>query len=400
VVTDTRGSLSLDINAAGTLANPKLAGELQLSEAAFHAPDLGVEVSHMNLHGVTTDQGDYRIRGSWLAGEGNMQLDASLAEAANGFQMQATVTGEDAEIINLPEIHARATPDLLVTLAPRRRSVSGDILVKHALIDLDEMSSGTPVSDDVVLVDGKGKPKQHKQITRQTNLTLQFGDDIRVKGKGITGRLGGQLALSNNDQGDVIATGEISIRDGTYSAYGQTLKIEEGRLIYQQAKLDNPELRIRAVRQVEDIRAGVQVVGYLSNPVVTLFSSPSMNQEQILSYVVFGRPLNSLSSGEGTDLIGAATSLGLRNSGFITNSLANTFGLDELRVKTEPGAGAENASLIIGKYLTPSLYLSYGIGLYETISTARIRYDITKRWAVEAEQGEELGADILFKVEF
>ncbi|MEX2523908.1 MAG: translocation/assembly module TamB domain-containing protein [Gammaproteobacteria bacterium] len=399
-ITDSRGKLNIDLQAAGTLDKPELSGEFQLYDAGFHVPDLGVAIQDMKIQGNTSETGRYRFNGQWSSGGGTARIDAALEETEEGgLAIQADLSGDNTEIINLPEIQASASPQLRLNYSPKKRSVSGDVLITSALIDLDEMTTKTPVSDDVILVNGETPVEAAPPVPLRTDLAIRFGDDLRIQGQGITGNPGGRLDITNNSKGEVIATGEVNIRNGKFSAYGQSLTIEEGRLIYQQSRLDNPEVRIRAVRQVDDITAGVRVIGYLANPTVTLFSTPSMNQEEILSYIVFGRPLTSLSTGEGTDLIGAATSMGLRNSGFITNSLANTFGLDEMKVQTEPGTGVENASLIIGKYLTPRLYLSYGIGLFETINTVRIRYDITRRWAVEAQQGTEVGADLLYKFE-
>ena len=50
-------------------------------------------------------------------------------------------------------------------------------------------------------------------------------------------------------------------------------------------------------------------------------------------------------------------------------------------------------------YLSPSLYVSYGIGLFDPISTLRLRYLLSERWTLQAETGAETGADVVFKVE-
>jgi translocation and assembly module TamB len=314
--------------------------------------------------------------------------------------LHATLSGKDAEIINLPEAWAVASSELTLDLSPKRNAVTGNVLVSQALLDLGELKSATPVSKDVVFVHRKEQPKTRRLPPIKTDVTVSFGDDIRVKGQGIKGKFKGKLTIQSNDKDELIGNGEIQIVDGTYSAYGQTLQIEEGKLVYQQAPLENPEVRVRAIRKVEDVTAGVRVDGFLNNPVVTLFSTPTMSQEEILSYIVFGRPLDNLSTGQGTDLISAATNLGLQNSGFITSSIANTFSLDEFKIKSTTATnGQPQASVVIGKYLTPKLYLSYGVGLFESLSTAKIRYDISRRWSVEAQQGAESSADILFKIE-
>jgi translocation and assembly module TamB len=78
-------------------------------------------------------------------------------------------------------------------------------------------------------------------------------------------------------------------------------------------------------------------------------------------------------------------------------SLAPSIGLDEARVET--GTQQNKAQLVVGKYLSPKLYVGYGIGLYEPISTLRLRYLLTSRWSIEAITGDQQSTDLLWRIE-
>ena len=326
---------------------------------------------------------------------------ATLSENDEGLPVIIShLDGERFEAINLPELWALASPDVDLKLAGDSGTMTGKVLVTDAVIDLDEIAdtATTSLSGDVVLSDREiQKTKSESPGKLDTRLQVEFGDNIKVRGKGITGNVKGALEVFSGKDNEMLGNGEIRIENGQFSAYGQSLTIEEGKLVYRKAKLDNPELSIKAVRHVGDVTAGVNVAGYMTDPIVTLFSTPAMSEDEALSYVVFGRPLSDLSTGEGTDLIGAATSLGLQNSGFITKILGTKLGIDTLKVETN--GSAKDASLVIGKYLTPRLYLSYGIGLFQSLSTAKLRYDLSRHWELEAEHGTEMGADVLYKIE-
>jgi translocation and assembly module TamB len=54
---------------------------------------------------------------------------------------------------------------------------------------------------------------------------------------------------------------------------------------------------------------------------------------------------------------------------------------------------------VIGKYLSPRLYVSYGISLVEEINTLKLRYTIGDRWTVSAESGAEQAFDIEYRIE-
>ena len=133
-----------------------------------------------------------------------------------------------------------------------------------------------------------------------------------------------------------------------YQAYGRKLEIETGRLLYRGGPLDNPALDIRAVRKTGDVVAGVKVIGDLQVPELELFSQPSLPQEDQLSYLLLGQPMQSASGSEGQMLFNAASSLGLK-----------------------------------------------GGNLLDAVNTLRIRYQLNKRLSVQTETGTATGADIL-----
>ena len=153
---------------------------------------------------------------------------------------------------------------------------------------------------------------------------------------------------------------------------------------------------MKAIRQIDEITAGVHVTGPATSPELTLFSKPGMNQDNILSYLLIGRPLNEASASDSDILLGAASSLGFKGGEMLTQNIGQTLGLDEFSIG---GNGSDAASLQLGKYLTPKLYISYGVGLFESVTQLKLRYDFSRRWSLEAESGTHSGMDFLYKYE-
>ena len=54
---------------------------------------------------------------------------------------------------------------------------------------------------------------------------------------------------------------------------------------------------------------------------------------------------------------------------------------------------------MLGRYLSPRLYLSYGISLTESISTIKMRYTLNDHWTIHTEAGKERAADLVFTIE-
>jgi translocation and assembly module TamB len=143
--------------------------------------------------------------------------------------------------------------------------------------------------------------------------------------------------------------------------------------------------------------AGVQIRGTLKAPEVTIFSIPPMAQERALQYLVLGHPLGESSGAQGNLASKAASTLGLRGGNVLARSVGQGVGLDQAGIETK--GDLKQASFVAGKYLSPNLYLSYGIGLFDPVSTLRLRYVLSSKWTLQAEKGAATGADILYRVE-
>jgi translocation and assembly module TamB len=170
--------------------------------------------------------------------------------------------------------------------------------------------------------------------------------------------------------------------------------------------IDNPQLNIEAVRRIDsdNVVVGVRIQGSASAPVSTLFSEPPMNESNILAYLVLGRPLTASSGGDNNQLLAnAATSLGLAGGGFLAQSLiGKKLGLDVGVETINPGntGNTQSSAFMIGKYLSPRLYIGYGVGILQRFNVFRIRYTLFKHLIIQAETGGiQTGADLFYDLE-
>ena len=83
---------------------------------------------------------------------------------------------------------------------------------------------------------------------------------------------------------------------------------------------------------------------------------------------------------------------------------SNQMGYKRLKVTPEgtgsSSPGASETILVVGKYLTPELYISYGRSLFSGGNLFFLRYDLSKNWQVESQMGQESGIDLYYKLEF
>ncbi|HET7798670.1 MAG TPA: translocation/assembly module TamB domain-containing protein, partial [Nevskia sp.] len=62
-------------------------------------------------------------------------------------------------------------------------------------------------------------------------------------------------------------------------------------------------------------------------------------------------------------------------------------------------AGAQAAQLTLGKYLTPRLFVSYGISLFQDGYTFRMLYTLGRGFKLSTESGTASGGDVIYTTE-
>jgi len=121
-----------------------------------------------------------------------------------------------------------------------------------------------------------------------------------------------------------------------------------------------------------------------------------MQDADILSYLILGRPPGG--GGSNNLQLQALLLIGSQGTDLIGKRLQETFGFDEFGIDST--ADPLDTSFYIGKYLSPKLYVKYGVGLFENTNTFYIRYLLTDRLLIESTTSTEAqGGDILYTIE-
>jgi len=394
-IQDLKGHVDINLGVGGTLAQPRLRGSANLLNGTLRIPKLGLTITQLNIKGESKDLEKFNFNLEAHSGEGALAISGyTLLDKNAGWPTIMSIKGENIEVARIPEAQVQISPDLQVKIEKHTIETTGNVEIPYAKLQPNDVTTAARVSNDAVIIGGEQSQGQKWSIINKIRITL--GKRVNFYGFGFEGLLGGSLLLEDEPGQLTKATGEINIPEGRYRAYGQRLEVEQGRLLFTGGPLTNPGLDIQAVRRVDNITAGVKVRGSLNQPKLELFSNPTMGQTEVLSYLLLGRPIESASGKEGAMMSNAALALGLSGGDRIARILGDKFQLDEFRV--ESSDDGNQASLVMGRYLSPKLYISYGVGLIDAINTLTARYQLSEKWQIEAESGEYQGADILYTI--
>ncbi len=382
-IADVRGTLGGTLQLSGTLSAPQFQGRIRTQGFAAELPRAGLKL-HDGQFSVAGDSlGHLHITGKIASGKGVLHIDGSTGLSADA-PLTLNLEGDRVLITDIPAAYVLASPDLHLGRTQGMYTLTGSIAIPEAKVEVEKLPGQGPsqASPDVVIVD---QPRQSGTgpLAMNADIDVKLGDDVRVQGYGLDGRVQGALAVRVRPEQTATGRGEIRV-SGKYQAYGQNLTIDRGRLLFAGTRLDNPGLDIRATRAIrsQDITVGLSIRGTAQQPVLTVFSTPPMEQAEALSYLVTGRPLNALKSGEGDTLNTAAQALGGLAGDRLAKSIGSRLGL-EAGVSSSEALGG--SAFTAGKYLSPRLFLSYGVGLFTPGQVITLRYTLNRFLQFEAE---------------
>lgn len=396
---ESAGQLAGRVQLSGRADAPTLAGEISLEGGRFAHEDLPepIEDLRLALRFADTDATfDGRLR--TRAGAGDIQ--GKLHFQGQDWAAELRLRADELLIEPRQGTRIRVVPDITIALDPTLARIGGRVQIPEAEVDLEHLpQTAISVSSDTVIV---GQAPPDPGIDYSVDLELLLGERVHLRGLGADARLRGALRLLREPGTALRGRGDVNIISGRYTAYGQRLEITEGALLFR-GPLARPGLRITAVRRIEDepVTVGVEVRGDAKEPLLKVFSQPTMPESRALYYLLTGRaPANAPTSGsaDGQDnelaLGSAMMQLGIAGAGKATGKVLGRLGVEDFQVDSRKVDGGTEVQL--SGYLTPALYLRYGVSTFDRVNTLRLRYRLTPKVFIEAISGVESAVDVLY----
>jgi translocation and assembly module TamB len=388
-IANVKGRADARIDVGGSLQTPQLSGELRASELAADVPAVGLHLRNGRVVASPAQNGAIALTGGVESGDGRLAFEGELTPDGS---VEVNIAGDRFLAADIPGARVVVTPALDFVRADERMQLSGTVTIPEAVVNLQKLPRGgekaQEASPDVVVIDAKTRQEETEAAPLFAEVAVVLGEKVELTGFGLQAQVTGRLDVRESPGQATLGSGEVRVA-GRYKAYGQDLTIKEGRLLYASTPLDDPRLDIEATRQVDEVLAGLRVQGRAKDPQLTVFSDPPMAQANALSYLVAGKPLDAIGAeeGEGDALQAATRSLGAAAGGLLAKNLGKRLGVDDLAVRDDDMIGG--AALTVGQYLSPRLYLSYGMGLFEPGEVVTLRYKLKEGLNVKAQVGPE-----------
>ncbi|UDM39434.1 translocation/assembly module TamB domain-containing protein [Acinetobacter haemolyticus] len=407
------GNLSFAGKISGTLTQPLLNGEMRLKDGAISMISLPVNLTNIQVYS-SIRQDHATINGAFNSGQGAGALTGSV-NWKDDPRIQLHLKGENLLIRQAPLITAVVTPDLSLDVLPfkKKLSLSGKVDVPRALISMPEASAPViNVSSDVRIVregqDQLAILRAARPWDIRADVMVNLGNQVIFQGFDSRIPLAGRLYLSQRGLETAMrANGAIGVSQRVkIEAYGQSLDLNRSIARFN-GPLYNPTLDIDANKTVQGSLVGVRVTGTATSPNIQVYNDAGLSEQEALNAIITGR-INEGASGISQEagfksdvnntIAAAGISMGLGGTRALTNQIGRTFGLSGLALDAQ-GTGDDTQVSVTG-YITPDLFIRYGVGVFTPVNKLTLRYQMNKRLYLEASQSLERAIDVFYNWRF
>jgi autotransporter translocation and assembly factor TamB len=418
-VTDVSGTMQADVRVTGSGHDPHLEGFVEIGGGAFAVPAGGTSYSGLDTR-IDLEPDSVRIRRFEILDENGEQMAISGQLAVHERQVGSVdiaIESQNFEVIDNELGDVGIGTRLKVTGQLLRPRLEGDIRIAAGRLEVDRIlqlfydpyrvdTLPEVVSAERIVRDAGSAREATRQALAQAgegvdvpaakaeeeaaeadaarqagafenvalDVRLEIPDNLVVRGRrlrpggptraavgDVNITVGGDLNIRKQPGGPVTVAGTVNTVRGTYQFQGRQFDIARGGTLRFTGESEiNPVVDITATRQIPDtgVEARVRVTGSVSAPELQLSSIPPLEESDILSLIVFNRPINDLGTGERASL--AATAGGIA-TGFIATPLGESIGraldLDLFEITTSTDGDAIGAGITVGEQIGDRTFL-------------------------------------------
>ncbi|MBA3464567.1 MAG: translocation/assembly module TamB domain-containing protein [Deltaproteobacteria bacterium] len=383
----------------------RIAGDLHLDNARIPlTPELGT-LRRAKID-IAIDDRVMKINMTGRLGGGDVNLVSTFQLDGSAMPVSGDVALKLRKVSPIGTIEPDITADVTAKLKHSGDQWYADVFIKNGQVNIPKGRTdaldpiGAP--NDMVFMspDGhvirkleksEGAPRHASLIA---NITLYsthvISEDMRtlIKGK-VTVRA---------DAHNVGIVGSIHADRGDLDLFGRRYRVEQAAVHFDGTT--DPLLDIRITHDFSEVSTITVVRGRLSKPELIMSSDPGIySQGQLLGFLLGGEPGGDPRNARDTATSVGASFVANRIGGYVKKALP--LDIDVLRY--EAASASSGSAVLIGKWLTRSLFVAYRQHLEARVDENRVEgeleYWLSRRVSVEAMAGDRghNGVDLLWR---
>ncbi|BFM07428.1 translocation/assembly module TamB domain-containing protein [Halioxenophilus aromaticivorans] len=363
-VNEIGGVVKAKLDTSGTLGVPAVDGDVNLTNFSYFNSLMGTQVEDFNCslaaqkqsftitecQGTDGDKGKYKIGGS-----------LTLPVPGSYGAMDINIAAKNAEVIKRVDIDSQATGKIAITGDFNKLLASGNLEITplNAMIDVN-MGAAAPEIEVTEIAANETEEEESEPLfptpTIELDLSITATQQAYLRGRGLETELSGEIKLSGTAD-DPQYIGEFNTLRGELELFGKDFQLEQGQVSFVNNSI---AVAIEAVYEKSGNQIIADVSGQNDKYDIKFSSIPTMPQDEILSYIIFGESAADIEPIKAVQLAMAVKKLQGGSSSFDALGTArNLLGVDNITVENqaddENGDGGLNIG--VGKYLNDRTYL-------------------------------------------
>jgi len=394
------GAFSIDVQIDGTMAAPHPNGRIAITGGHYANMSLGTELDGIDL--ALTSSGERFVLDHLAATDaksGKVSASGAVDLGKSPAAVEFSLNFSDFLVAHSDDMTVNADGDLKLLGTLEAMSLSGKLKVRHAEFYIPDRLPASVVSLEVVEIGGRDKgeaPKSAPVEPVALQIALDAPGQLFVRGHGVNSEWRGHVDIGGTTAGPLL-TGQLSVNNGTVDLLGQSFSIDRGVVTFGANTTIDPMLDVQASATASSVTAQVNLSGTARSPKVALTSTPALPQDEILSRVLFGSNVGSLTPSQGLQLAAAAAQLAQGGPG-IMDRVRSKIGLDRLDLSgggSNPNGtqGADKGTTVSGgKYIANGVFVGVAQGVSSNSSQAKVEVEITPNISVNSTFGTASGS--------
>lgn len=365
---DVRGPVALAIDAGGRLGDPRLTGSITARGARVENLTLGTVVDNVMLDGrFTGSRLDLASFSGTIGKDGKVSGAGSVdLSAERGFPLDVTAKLDNAQAINRDDLRATMTGTLKLHSDGGGGKIGGALDIVRARYRLGRATANADVPVLAVRernaeLLGRAPPKVVKPTLWTLDVAATARDNVAVEGLGLISTWRGAIRVTGRATTPEFS-GRVQLVRGDYDFSGKRFALTRGDVRFAGGTPPDPVIDIAAENTSSGFTADLTLTGTALHPDIRFSSTPALPEDEVLSRVLFGTSITTLSAPEAIQLAGALASL--RSNGKGVGAALDPFGavrkglrIDRLRALPADITTGRKTSIAAGKYIGRRLYV-------------------------------------------
>lgn len=381
-----KGGVKIDIEGKGTIEEPDIDGNIEISGISFSVPQINLKMEDFN--------GNIKVK------EDKVDLEISNKEKTintSGYLLLKDFKPYDMEILTkLVNFYIK---DVFYTEA----NLNGTITLNGSPfspylkgnIDILKVVANIPFG-------GRKKGVKPKEFPMGIDITVNMPRNVWIRNDLVDMELGGSVVVKKKER--IKIEGEMNVLAGYFYYFDKPFTVEEGRFVFVEEIIPNINLKARSTLTYEEetedkskknVITGpvfLEVSGTLADLQFELYTEPPLpplGLQEIIPLLNLDMKWSDLAKFQrmSTTIPSKAVFYVIRTQ--LLNRIRNSLGIDALDLNANLFGAEKTTQITVGKYFTKNIYGSYTRDIFaENPDQFMLKY-IMRRGNIILQRNEE-----------